>query len=356
MRPRCDCWRLLASMLPAAIGVAAFSGQGVAQTSTVPPPVTLDDRQPRNGMNSVLRQPSTTLGDRQPRNGMDSVLRQPPTTLDDRQVPPTSENRPAAPLAADNPITPMPVAPLPIPGSANVALPVGGRDAVTPQGLPINLATAMQLAGVRPLDIATATALVEQALAEQLQAKVLWIPNLNAGVDYFRHDGVQQNLFTGVNFRKGRQTLFDGGGPTLFVGLADVIYSPLAARRIVASRRADVQTARNDSLFSVAQAFFELQQARGRLLGTGASVIRAEMLVNFTKGLAPSLIAPWRSTGLRPSSRAFDKFSRSIFATGWSPARGWPRFSCSTRLRSFSRSSRRSCKSRSFRPIKRPTS
>ena len=161
-----------------------------------------------------------------------------------------------------------------------------------PESLPINLATALQLAGVRPLDIATATKQVEQALALQLQAKALWIPSLNAGVDYFRHDGVQQNFFTGPNFRKGRQTFFVGGGPSLFVGLTDAIFSPLAARRVVASRGADLQAARNDALFAVTQAFFDLQAARGRLLGVRASIVRAELLVNFTKGLAPSLIAP----------------------------------------------------------------
>jgi len=161
-----------------------------------------------------------------------------------------------------------------------------------PRGLPINLATAMQLAGARPLDIAATTAQVEQALALQLQARALWIPNLNAGVDYSRHDGVQQNIFTGVNFRKGRQSVFAAGGPSLSVGLADAIFAPLAARRVVASRRADVQTARNDSLFTVTQVFFELQAARGRLLGVGASLVRAERLVDFAKGLAPSLIPP----------------------------------------------------------------
>src|SRR5262245_38551185 len=127
-----------------------------------------------------------------------------------------------------------PPAPPPIPGPAGEGLPVGGMDAKTPQGLPINLATAMHLSGVRPVDIAAATALIEQALALQLQAKVLWIPSLNAGVDYFRHDGVQQNLFTGPNFRKGRQSFFVGGGPSLNVGLADAIFEPLAARRVVA--------------------------------------------------------------------------------------------------------------------------
>jgi outer membrane protein TolC len=161
-----------------------------------------------------------------------------------------------------------------------------------PRGLPINLATAMRLSGARPLDIAAATAQVEQALAVQLQAKALWIPDLNAGIDYFRHDGVQQNFFTGSNFQKGRQTFFVGGGPSLSVGFAEAIFAPLAARRVVTARRADLQAARNDSLFTVSRAYFDLQAARGILLGVGAAIARAELLVNFATGLAPSLIAP----------------------------------------------------------------
>src|SRR5262249_3338444 len=125
-----------------------------------------------------------------------------------------------------------------------------------------------------------------------LQAKVLWIPSINGGTDYFRHDGVIQNFFSGGLLKNSRQTFFVGGGPSLFVGLADAIYSPLAARRLVAARQADLQTARNDALLAVAQAFFDLQAARGRLLGIAAAITRADLLVRFAEGLAPSLISP----------------------------------------------------------------
>ena len=84
---------------------------------------------------------------------------------------------PPAPSADENSVgRAMPPAPQPIPGPADVGLPLGGMDAQAPQGLPINLATAMQLAGARPLDIAAATKQVEQALALQFQARVLWVP------------------------------------------------------------------------------------------------------------------------------------------------------------------------------------
>src|SRR5262249_43940009 len=75
-------------------------------------------------------------------------------------------------------------------------------------------------------------------------------------------------------------------------GLTDAIFAPLAARRGVASRDADVQAARNDALLQVTQAVFNLQASRGRLLGIDASILRAGMLVNLARGLAPRLIAP----------------------------------------------------------------
>ncbi len=158
-----------------------------------------------------------------------------PPALDDRaSLPPIARDQRSG-LSAVESMMPVPAAPRPIPGPASAGLPRGGKDAAVPRGLPINFATAMALAGIRPLDIAAATAQVQQALALHLQAKALWIPNLNAGLDYFRHDGVQQNIFTGENFRKGRQSFFVGGGPFLNVGLTDAIFAPLAARRVVAA-------------------------------------------------------------------------------------------------------------------------
>jgi outer membrane protein TolC len=144
----------------------------------------------------------------------------------------------------------------------------------------------------QPLDIAAATAQVRQGLALSLQAKVLWVPTINGGIDYFRRDGVQQDLFNGKLFQKGRQSFFVGGGPSPYVGVTDAIYEPLAARRIVAARQASLQAARNDALLAVAQAYFVLQDARGRLLGTEATMTRAKRLVDLTQGLAPGVIAP----------------------------------------------------------------
>ena len=65
---------------------------------------------------------------------------------------------------------------------------------------PINLATALRLSDARPLIVAAAQASVWVAEAELTRAKVLWVPTLNIGVDYIRHDG------GGPDFNKGIMT------------------------------------------------------------------------------------------------------------------------------------------------------
>ena len=174
----------------------------------------------------------------------------------------------------------------------------------------------MRLAGVNPLDIAAATVQVRQGLALLLQAKVLWIPNLNAGVDYFRHDGFSQNLFTGGLFQKGRQSFFVGGGPSLSVALTDAIFEPLAAHRVVASREANLQAARNDALLNVTQAYFVLQEARGRLVGVDATIVRAQKLVDLATGLAPALIAPLEINRAKAELQSLRQ-SREIAIRDW---------------------------------------
>src|SRR4051794_33408214 len=54
----------------------------------------------------------------------------------------------------------------------------------TDQSLPINLATALRLADARPLIVGAAQASTWVAEAQLQRAKVLWLPQLNLGVDY----------------------------------------------------------------------------------------------------------------------------------------------------------------------------
>src|SRR5262249_7806118 len=60
--------------------------------------------------------------------------------------------------------------------------------------LPINLATALQLADARAIDVALAAERVQAAAAQLQRARALWLPTVLLGTDYFRHDGQIQDV------------------------------------------------------------------------------------------------------------------------------------------------------------------
>src|SRR5262249_41963036 len=88
------------------------------------------------------------------------------------------------------------------------------------------------------------------------------------GVDYFRHDGRIQDV-QGNLFDTSKSSLMVGAGPSAVFALSDAIFGPLAARQVVRARNAGLQTALNDSLLAVAEAYFNVQQAPGAAWGGG---------------------------------------------------------------------------------------
>jgi outer membrane protein TolC len=137
----------------------------------------------------------------------------------------------------------------------------------TDKSLPINLATALRLAGARSIAIAAAQASLQVAEADLTKANVLWLPSLNAGAGYYRHDGGTQGQ-SGNFYLNSKEQFFGGMGLTARVSTADALFAPLAARQVLRSRQIDVQTAQNDSMLAVAEAYFNVQQSRGRLAAT----------------------------------------------------------------------------------------
>jgi outer membrane protein TolC len=77
-----------------------------------------------------------------------------------------------------------------------------------------------------------------------------------------------------------------GAGPFAVFAITDAIFAPLAQRRVVQAREAGLQTARNDSLLAVAEAYFNVQQARGELAGALDAARRTEEVVRRTEKLA----------------------------------------------------------------------
>ena len=74
---------------------------------------------------------------------------------------------------------------------------------------PIDLATALRLAGARDLDIATARQQVMQALGDLDEARGLWLPSLFTGPTYYRLDG-QVQAINGKIMTVDRGSLFLG--------------------------------------------------------------------------------------------------------------------------------------------------
>ena len=155
--------------------------------------------------------------------------------------------------------------------------------------LPISLPVALQLANVRPIDVAAASQRVRLATAQLEQARLLWLPTLYLGIDYFRHDGQIQDVAGNV-FGTSKSSFMVGAGPSAVFALSDAIFAPLAARQVVRAREAALQTARNDGLLAVAEAYFNVQQARGDLAGAEDVARRTQDLVGRAKQLAPGLI------------------------------------------------------------------
>ena len=243
---------LLAGVLPLQTGPGFIRAQG------------LDDKRPAQPPRARLLAPEV------------------PAELHSPRAVPADENVPSFPIPARAPSTPPDATGLePAPAGAT------GRP------LPINLATALRLADARPLIIEAARAAVETEYGLFEQARVLWLPTVNIGADFQRHDGGQADILNGTNILGPRNQFLAGGGAQAVFALTDAIYAPLAERQLLRARNLEIQTAKNEALLSVALAYFDVQQARGTLAGTLDSVVKARDLARrvgaLGRGLAPRI-------------------------------------------------------------------
>jgi outer membrane protein TolC len=161
--------------------------------------------------------------------------------------------------------------------------------------LPINLATALQLAGSRPIDVQLAQERVRGAVSVLDQAKALWLPTVTFGGDYYRHDGEIQDSSGAVVTNSHSALMFglgSGIGTAAVFSLNDAIFTPLAARQSLNARRSDVQAATNDSSVAVTDAYFYVQQARGELAAAQDATHRTEEVVRRVQSLAAGLVPP----------------------------------------------------------------
>ncbi|MBX7103630.1 MAG: TolC family protein [Gemmataceae bacterium] len=157
---------------------------------------------------------------------------------------------------------------------------------------PITLPAALRLADAQALDIQIAQQKVAAAGAVYDRARVLWVPNLQIGGDYTRHDGQIQDI-RGTVFGTSRSATFAGLGPQLYLPLSEACFAPLAARQDHRARMAEQRAATQDTTLSVAESYFGVVQAGGEIvLAREVIVPAARELVRRTTALSEGLTPP----------------------------------------------------------------
>ena len=170
-------------------------------------------------------------------------------------------------------------------GHAELAQPAADESVILTESatnaFPIDLPTALRLSGAENWDVQIAAEKVQEARARLDAAKLLWLPSLNGGIGYTKHDG-QIQATPGQVLDVSRNSLFVGGGANLSqapltggaggparlmvdLSLTDAIFSPLAARQVVQAEQARETVEFNDTLRDAADAYYQLVGAQGQL-------------------------------------------------------------------------------------------
>jgi outer membrane protein TolC len=131
-----------------------------------------------------------------------------------------------------------------------------------PTSYPIDLPTALRLAGAQNLDIQIARERLNEAQADRQTALEGFFPWVSAGVGYHRRDGVAQAVPAGTISDAHFQSYSPGAALSAQVALGDAFYKSLAAKQLVRASDQALEAQRQDSVLSAAQGYFELEKAK----------------------------------------------------------------------------------------------
>ncbi|HKB89693.1 MAG TPA: TolC family protein [Opitutaceae bacterium] len=137
---------------------------------------------------------------------------------------------------------------------------------------PIDLPTALRLVGAQNLDVRIAQEKLNEAKANQEQAKLMFFPWVNPGVTYHRVDGNTQAV-DGTILDVSKQAYTIGGAVTAGVNLGDAYYNELASRQQVAAQAKALEAQKADSVYLAASGYFELSKATA-LVGVAREAVR----------------------------------------------------------------------------------
>lgn len=174
--------------------------------------------------------------------------------------------------------------------SISVFFLVGSLLSAADAPYPIDLATALKLAGAQNLDVAIARERVSEAEAAQEQARQKFFPFLTPGLQWRRHDGRTQDVI-GNMLDTRKQTLGLGVTVGAQVDLGDAYYQSLASKQLARAASEALNTRRQDAVYQAAAGYFELARASAAV-GAARDALRiadaytAEVKAGVAAGIA----------------------------------------------------------------------
>ncbi len=162
----------------------------------------------------------------------------------------------------------------------------------------MNLPTALAMIGGRHPAVGIAQWRVREAYAQLEQARVLWLPSIQAGMSYHRHDGNYQASDGAIidvnrgNLQYGLGMGATGAGTTIRPGLiakfhlADAIFQPKTAQKNAWAQTHAVDAALNRQLLEAALAYINLVNAHQQRSVLDQSRERTSGLAKLTRDFA----------------------------------------------------------------------
>jgi outer membrane protein TolC len=139
--------------------------------------------------------------------------------------------------------------------------PKTSAEPVAAKTLAINLDTVLRLAEGQNTQIALARARVEEAFATKDLAATSWLPSLNIGTSYLRHEGGIANE-DGTITRSSFSTLFAGLEINGRLDLREAVYQQVQAERQLWQQKGELSRITSETLLEAAGTYLDLLAAR----------------------------------------------------------------------------------------------
>lgn len=127
--------------------------------------------------------------------------------------------------------------------------------------LPIDLPTALRLAGAQNLDVQLARAKLREAQAAHDAALYQFFPWISPGFAYRRHDGNIQDV-SGTVFDAHKQQYALGANLQARLEIGDTWFKALASKQLAQAAGHAAEAQRQESAFAAALGYFDLVKAR----------------------------------------------------------------------------------------------